>query len=167
MPLRIELDPLDHTLTATPVDPFEPNLTYTWEVDETRLRGSGGRPVAPVAPYRMPVAADASDPEPEEPVVVRWDDVAPIVAQRCDPCHNDAPLEPIRPPALALRSTVFEERRLVAPYDAPRSYLVEKLVPEYPDRFGAIMPPPWGEQPPLTTEELRMLVDWVADGALP
>lgn len=167
MPLRVVLDPLENTLTATPVDPLEPNLTYTWQVDETRLRGSGGRSVAPVPPYRMPVAANAVDPALTEPSPVTWADIAPIVVQRCDPCHTDAPLAPIRPPALSLRSTVFTGRRLVAPYDAARSYLIEKLVPGYPDRFGSEMPPPWADQDPLSAEELRLIVDWVADGALP
>ena len=164
VPVRTSVDPILRTMTGIPADPLVPGLRYTWEVDDTRLRGAGGRLLSAIEPVSFRVGIEATATTEPGGEIVRWDQVAPLFEAHCG-CHGEGVLLPLTTDTLMGRSPSVTDRRLVVPYDASTSYLVEKLVPGYPDRFGVEMPPPWSEQPALSSDSLRRIVDWIDDGA--
>lgn len=175
VPVAVAYDPLTRTLTATPGDPLRRRVRYTWEVDPERLVGSGGRTLARLDPIHVTVAgppsraedpSEGTGPPGTDTPPLRFEHVAPIFDEHCG-CHGQDGLVALSPDALEGRSTIFAGRRLVEPFDPASSYLVEKMIPGYEDRFGTVMPPPWGDADPPTEAELRRVVDWIAAGARP
>ncbi len=167
VPGQARYDPLGPLIVVEPAGALRPGLTWTLEVRDGLLISVWGESAteveAPVYPIRAADDQDA-DPTPAEP---RWGAIESILIPRC-PCHFD--------PASTLpgfdRQTLLEEpvraysrRRYVVPHHPAESYLVEKLIPGYPDRYLTEMPPPWADLPPLTDAELRDIVDWIVAGA--
>lgn len=164
VPVRVAIDPLARTLVARPVDPLVPTLRYVWEVDHERLRGAGGRSVEDIDPVSFVVAENAQTQTPPTASPPNWNQVTALLQARCGGCHDDAPLDALSYERLLDRSAQRDARRIVEPFAPERSYLIEKVIPDYPDRMGAVMPPPW-EPSPLANHEIRLLYDWIAAGA--
>ena len=164
VPVSVRYDPLERRLVATPADPLRPGLTYTWTLDAEAIVGSGGFPLRPIAPISVVVARDATAPERSVSAQVTFDDVRPIFEAHCY-CHSETALPQLTPSGLADLSRQRTGRSLVVPNDPAASYLVEKLLPDYPDRFGTAMPPPWSDGPDLDESAVRRIIEWIEDGA--
>lgn len=151
--------------------PLEPDLYYTLDLNPETLRSITGQPLEPptnltflVGDYRM---ADLQPP-PADPTPTRWRDVAPLLAP-CDRCHDDPAwrLPAISPRALIGQpSTQQPDLLLVHPFDPERSYLMHKLLWDYPLREGTAQPPPWDGGQPLPEQDLRLIERWIRGGAL-
>jgi hypothetical protein len=169
----------DRTLTFFPTLPMRHDLIYTVTVNPDTVRSLAGEPLT--VPFSLDFQVASA--ERDEPVAQSdrllsprsfQADVAPILAAGCS-CHGDerAASDPDDLIGLGyndlvdVRSRQWPDRYLVRPFDPAHSYLVHKVLPEYPDRRFSEMPPPWAVEAPLTPEELSILEAWIAAGADP
>lgn len=155
---RVTYDPVDRALVAVPLLDLRPGVGYTVTVLGERLRGVDGRP-APAEPFVLGFHAVADPPTRPRREEVDFADLAPVLADQCS-CHGPEPLvyPPLTPAALVGRpSQRRPDRLLVVPGDALASYLVERVLPDYPTVRGLPMPP----DEPLPDEVLRALITWI------
>ncbi len=94
-------------------------------------------------------------------------DVLPPLQESCASCHHSERTVPTLDltAQAAYTNTVgkksmFVEELLVKPGDPDHSFLVEKIAGK--PRFGQQMPP-YGR--PLTPRELKLLIEWIKQGA--
>ena len=98
----------------------------------------------------------------------RWADVEPLFAP-CNVCHADPEwkLVPITRAALVGQaSSQRPELMLVRPFDPPSSYLMHKILYDYPRREGSAQPPPWAGYEEMSRGALRLVESWIRAGAL-
>jgi hypothetical protein len=162
-------DVVRRSLDVQPLDSLRGGLTYTLSVEVEFLRGLGSRPVnSQLATWFFPVDSDAAAlPEIAVEAVGYSQHIRPILVESCG-CHWEPQraLTPLDPVTLAGRADQRRGRSLVVPFDPGRSYLMEKLLDAYPDRFGTQMPPPWAEEAPLSGAEMQLVHAWISGGAL-
>lgn len=165
--LDIRWSVVDRTLVARPWEPLRPELAWTLAVQGDALVAVDGAVASDVEPVALRVSdADATSDTPAR--VPTWDDdVAPLLRDRCAPCHtDDGPLLQMQREALVDRpARSAPDARLILPYDPAGSALLWRVVPGYPEPLGATMPPTWSEQPPLERDDLRMIEAWIRAGA--
>lgn len=135
--------------TGAPLEPFDETLTERiYTVDPNLSR--------PMAPF------------PQDNVL--WSEVEQLFTRRCSSCHGNMKKWPLLNPLTHERMVGQESKQLkryiVKARDPSNSYLMHKLLPDYPDRLNGAHPPKWGEDPtPLRLEELWMLEQWILYGA--
>lgn len=165
--LDVVWDPSRRRITVAPLDPLRPTLRYALEANLEALSGLGGRQVEGQTVFTFVVTADATvRPEAAPPDPTYNDDVAPLLWEHCG-CHwePESQLGRLDFGSLRARATERPGRRLVEPYDAADSYLLEKVLTDYANRFGTEMPPPWSDETHLSDDEVRLIRDWIAAGA--
>lgn len=121
---------------------------------------------ASAASYMTSMDASADDP-PSYPSTT-WSAVREIVDERCADCHGDADwpkLNPLTHASLVGRSSDQVDTLLVRPYDPSDSYLMHKLLWDYPVRRGEPQPPAWDGGEQLPRQELLAIEGWIAAGA--
>lgn len=153
-------------------------LEYRFVFSMEDLRSVTDAPRTPDASYEALYArADAEEGAsyeldlPQEPV--RWEQVRQIFERRqCYQCHGDteqwAYLNPLTRGSLVGERSEQVDRLLVRPFDVTDSYLMHKLLPDYPVRRYTVQPPPWFEDPqarPLDESELWAVERWIRGGA--
>ena len=145
---------------------LEPGLYYDITLNPEVLFSVEGYPFAGPASIRFEVGQEAVS-HPPAPVPT-WNDVAPILAP-CHECHDDpeAFLPQLRPAGMVGVASLQEPSLwLVRPGDASTSYLMHKILPDYPFREGTSQPPAWAGLEPLTVEEIEVVERWIEGGAL-
>ncbi len=179
------VDLVDRSVRFDTRNYLSPNLTYlvTLTTAVTSLTGCATK--ATQLPFRT--GPGPADPPPPPPVVPTLEaDVLPVFAARCagSTCHRQAAEAGggcLATPAKGLSLCDQEARASlvgaaaievdgalrVVPGDAARSLLLRKLVPgptggPVPTTPGHRDPP---DEPPLPTEELRLISDWIDQGA--
>lgn len=162
-------DPVRQRLAFTPAQPLQPGWTYEVVLDVDALVPHGGSVSAPDSPWQFTVALDADDEAPSAAPAPGWStDIAPVFSARCAGCHDGSTLRAFTRDVLLGTPPLAEPARRYVDTEVPaRSYLIEKLLPGYPDRFGTQMPPPWSDEPALTADELGLVWAWVERGAAP
>ncbi|MFT6627307.1 MAG: hypothetical protein ACJA1R_000563 [Flavobacteriales bacterium] len=161
---RTRLDPLDQTLLLTLTSALTPGLTYEVEL-APNVTGFGTDAVQ-LQDWSFTVASAAQEVEATADTRPTWEaDIQPLLHEACG-CHEEDSSPPPRLTRglLELDDAVARSRRYVAPGDPSRSYLLHKVLPDYPDRFGTVMPPPWSDQPALTAQQVRLISDWISAG---
>ena len=161
-------DPLTRELLVEPLDPLRTGLMYTLTLDVSRIRAEAGAVVvADLDEWRFRAEGIVADDRPGVRIVSYDLDIQPVLVESCG-CHwePDGPLTALDARTLRERATSRAARSLVVPYDPARSYLIEKILPDYDDRFGTAMPPPWSTEEPLTDDEIRLISDWILGGAV-
>lgn len=160
---------IERSLTFYPTSNLRPELIYTLSLDEETVRALNGEALALPLELSFQTAADGTV-EQERRVEVRSfaADVAPILGAHCS-CHAESEaLVGLEYDALVAQpSRAFSDRLLVRPFDAPASYLLHKILPDYPDRRWSVMPPPYSDERLLEPAELGIIEDWIATGADP
>jgi hypothetical protein len=159
----------------TPSRRLEPGLEYTATFTLGDVRSVTGAPPLPPATLTQIKLVDDTLPDealpPEITETPGWDAVAPIFAARCAGCHGQPgwpQLVPMTREALVNARDARTGRPIVRPFDPAASYLLHKLIPDYPDRRGTAQPPPWSDDPaPLMPAELLRIERWIAGGAPP
>jgi len=144
---------------------MRPDLYYTLGLDKTVLFSVTGQPYEGVEQLQYLAGDFTVEEPPAEPAPV-WDDVAPLFAP-CGTCHDDPEwrLPPITWDGLVNQPSAQQDKLLVRPFDAPSSYLLHKLLDDYPDREGTAQPPAWAGANPLPVEDLRRIEAWIRGGA--
>lgn len=116
------------------------------------------------------ISADAPEESGELPrrPTPRWPHIRAIFEERCTGCHGDPQwgLNPLTYEALVGGRSDQVDALLVRPFDAPDSYLMHKLLWDYPVRRFQPQPPPWSQKgTELPKEQLRMIEAWIDAGA--
>lgn len=163
---------------------LEPGFEYTFQVGLGGLRSVTDSPRIPEEQVSRIYLAEDADEIPEDGEVlevvthalelsrdpVAFEEVADLFDEKgCYTCHGQAQwpflTDLTREGLVGARSTQ-RDLFLVRPSDPTDSYLMHKLLPDYPVREGTVQPPPWSETgPPLTTEELWLVERWIRGGA--
>ncbi|MFT6397020.1 MAG: hypothetical protein ACJAYU_001764 [Bradymonadia bacterium] len=146
---------------------MRPTLRYTLEIEREALAGLGGRRVYGAEQWEFVVDAEAGTTSASESTPLSYtNDVSPLLWEHCG-CHWEPESQIGRLDFESLRDAATERpgRRSLQPYDAANSYLLEKILIDYPNRFGTQMPPPWSDEARLSRDEVRIVHDWIATGA--
>ncbi|RAL21540.1 hypothetical protein DL240_11830 [Lujinxingia litoralis] len=150
-----------------PRAPLEAELRYTLQTSPA-LRSVVGSPLAPETPAPI-FFTDETLPAAEPPTreSVRWEDIAPILERSCASCHADQAWQLPQLSRDALRQTRSSQvdLPLVMPFEPARSYLMHKILADYPRRRFTVQPPPYSDAPPLAPDEIELIEDWIAGGA--
>jgi len=122
---------------------------------------AAGLPRGDAARATSPAKAAAPRPAPGEPVTYRH--VAPIFAARCAKCHTDKGLMGSAPEGFRLTSyaatlSTADRARLV-PGNPHASELVRRIRGQARPRM------PFDGPPYLSSDEVRLIEDWIAQGA--
>jgi hypothetical protein len=158
---------VDRQLVLRTTRDMEPNLVYQLGFNAEALKSVTGKPYAgpPVVSY---TSDDTFEPEPPEPPPYPvWADVAPIF-DRCNDCHGDPEW---KLDVLSVETMVARPSRqahgvpIVEPYFPWRSYLMHKVLWDYPIREHSAQPPAWAGYEQLSIEDQRLLERWILAGA--
>jgi len=122
---------------------------------------AAGLPARPTAPAPLAALSPRRLPAPGQPVA--WADVGPILLKRCVKCHTDNGLRGKAPEGLRLkdRDMVLAggERIVVIPGNAGASELVRRI------RGQSLPRMPFDGPPFLADDEIRVIADWIVQGA--
>ncbi len=152
-----------------PTSDLEPELQYelVWTADDVRsVTGSPLHPRASLPTFMIRDDLETSPPlqRPE----VSWREVEELFEAHCTSCHGDSrwsQLPMLTPETLIGARSDQVDAMLVEPFHPARSYLMHKILPDYPVRRFTEQPPPWSDQPPLSTDDIERIEHWIANGA--
>jgi hypothetical protein len=158
----------DKTVVWRPYSNLEPGLLYQFRVTENLVSATDAPLLAPAQWPEFKASREATPVETVELPDVRWDDVAPIFEAKCASCHHEPQrgLNPLTYDSLLGARSTQTDLFLVRPGDAPDSYLMRKLLWDYPDIEFTHQPPAWAGGEELEREELLVVEGWIAGGAL-
>ena len=146
---------------------LEPGIYYDLGFNPEVLRSVTGRAYGGPAAIRFQVG-DFAVVHPPEPPTPTWAQVAPLL-EPCAECHGDPEwkLAPMTPEGLVAQpSSHDKDLWLVRPGDPARSYLMHKILWDYPVREGTAQPPPWAGKGQLSVQAQDTIERWILGGAL-
>jgi hypothetical protein len=156
--VRVTYDPVDRALLVLPDRPLRVGVGYKVTVHADVVRGFAGETLA--ADFVLGFLAGSSDaPRTPLPRVDYDAELAPVFEAKCD-CHGPEPavFPPLDPASMiGVTSQRQPDRLLVRPGRALDSYLVQRILQDYPGVRGLPMP----LEAPLTRAEQRLVVSWV------
>ena len=127
-----------------------------------------GAPFRPTDVSRIYTTSSDRQPPPADPPPADWSDVEAIFERHCNTCHGNPDwggLTPLTREALVGGESAQVDRPLVRPYDASDSYLMHKILWDYPDRRLTPQPPPWSGADELPKADQRTIEHWIQSGA--
>ncbi|MEZ4460184.1 MAG: hypothetical protein R3E66_10755 [bacterium] len=143
-------------------------LDYTLQLNDSRLQSVVGSPLFP--PLRRTWRVDTSLPNAPEGTVehVRYADVERLLDRQCWSCHQDPQwrLNPLTRTSMVGQRAAEVETFLVVPFAPSESYLLQKVLPDHPLIRWDQQPPAWSGAAPLTTAQIQLIEQWIAQGAL-
>ncbi len=158
----------DRTLYWRPYADLRDGFVYALDLTLEGTESVTGAPL--LEPTELPTyTADATaESAPfgrvDEPVT--YDDVAEVFEARCASCHgsDDWPyLLTLDRESLLTTTQPNLGRVMVRAGDPADSYLMHKILEDYPDRLNGPCPPTWSEDPePLTPEQTWLIERWIA-----
>lgn len=165
---RVDYRMTDKTLLFRTNTDIEADLTYelSWTADD--IESVVGSPLHPeVVPPRYESRADLDTSPPVERPSVPWSQVEQLFESHCNDCHGETSrgLPELTPDGLVGRRSEQVDAMLVEPFHPARSYLMHKILSDYPIRRFTVQPPPWSEQEPLSTTDIERIEHWIAAGA--
>lgn len=148
---------------------LEPDLLYELRLPGGKnLRSIVGSPLHPELTLpAMHARQELEDPPPHRRPRIPWDDVEAIFDASCNSCHNDPSrdLPMLTPEGLIGAPSDQVDFALVDPFRPAQSYLMHKILPDYPERRFTEQPPPWSDAPPLSVHDMELIEHWIAQGA--
>lgn len=159
----------DRTLTFYPTVDMLPRLVYTASINPDTVRSLSGEALPYELAIRFQTAESGTVSQDRRIAPTSFaEEVAPIL-ESCRSCHREgATIGSLTYDDLVGReSAQIEERLLVRPFAPADSYLLQKVLPDYPDRRLEQMPPSWAAELPLSLEEIGRIERWIAGGAEP
>lgn len=168
-------DPImvDRALLWRPYNPLRDGYEYTLKADGNGLYSVTGAPTPPMYSRSVTFRVDAMlapKADSELPVEeVAWPRVREIFTQRgCYTCHGEPSWNRLN--ALSYSSLVSTKAAdvdlfLVRFKDPTNSYLMHKILPDYPVLRGTRQPPPWRDDlRALSREEIWIVEQWIRQG---
>ena len=158
----------DRTLYWRPYSDLIDGFVYTLDLTLEGVESVTGAPLR--EPEELPVytADEAEESAPfgrvDDPVT--YDEVAAIFDARCVSCHGSDEwpfLNTLDRESLLTYVQPNLDRVMVRAGDPADSYLMHKVLEDYPDRLNGPCPPTWSEDPtPLTRDEVWRIERWIA-----
>lgn len=147
---------------------IEPDLTYQLSWNTSDIESVVGSPLHPGA--TLPSYEARADLEATPPLTrpsVSWSEVDELFEAHCNDCHGEPSwdLPELTRDGLVGRRSEQIDAMLVEPFYPARSYLMHKILPDYPIRRFTEQPPPYSEQEPLSTGDIERIEHWIAAGA--
>ena len=141
------------------------DVTFRLADDFESVTGSPLREHTDLAKWRTAAHPPASNTNPLPSPT--WSDVDAIFESHCTRCHGDPDwqLNPLTPDSLVGEHSTQVDRLLVRPYDPADSYLMQKLLWDYPLIRNSPQPPPWAGGEELPRRDLIVIEQWIANGA--
>lgn len=160
-------DASTRTLHWRPYGALIDGLDYTLHINANRLTSVVGSPLFPPSRTKWRVDHRLENPPVPPTAEVRWADVEPILAQFCWSCHQDPnwQLNPLTRTSMISKKSDQVDRFIVMPFSAARSYLLHKVLPDYPMIMWETQPPSWSHVPPLSQEDVARIELWILQGA--
>lgn len=154
------------TLEFRPFSELVPGLRYTPRIDGSRVFSVTGAPLADVSLPPVLVVDEPADDDPPTPAV-RWPEVDRLLEAKCRSCHADPQwqLNPLTRESMIGQQSKQVFQPLVLPFDPGDSYLMRKVIADFPVRRFTVQPPPWSDLEPLTQAEVALLETWIRGGA--
>ncbi len=148
---------------------MEPGLFYDVAPNPDRLRSVTDQPYAgpPAVKFLVEDRQLERNPFAEDDPPPTWADVEPIF-ERCNVCHLDPEwkLPAMTPDGMIGQPSAQDSSRLIIrPFDAPNSYLMHKILWDYPIRQGTAQPPSWAGYEQLSANAQRLIERWIRVGA--
>ncbi len=165
---RVDYEMTTRTLVFEPFGPLEHGLTYQVVVRGDFLRSVTGAPLATANLPRLRVDRSAESATPGLALPsAGWDRVDAIFEAKCRSCHSDPQwaLDPLTRDSMIGRPSEQTGIPLVTPFDPDESYLMRKILHDYPLRRFTVQPPPWSGATALTVEETLVVETWIRNGA--
>jgi hypothetical protein len=159
----------DRSVTFFPTRNLRSRLIYNLGLNDETVLALGGENLSTQFERAFQTAEGGTVVQDREIATVSYaGSVFPLFEQGCG-CHVDDDAVPSLDyeSLMQATSTQMDDRLLVVPYDPTTSYLMQKILPDYPDRRLSEMPPAWGRRPPLTFEQLSTVENWILTGANP
>jgi len=164
---RATWDVVGRTIEWRPFGELIDGLDYRVGLNPSRLESVTG---APPFVGTLPVFRVNSEIENVPPALVAassWGDVQGIIERTCASCHRDPEwlLNPLTVDSMIGVKAEALDVFLVKPFDAANSYLMHKILPDYPNRRFGVQPPTWSDEDPLSSDEIRAIASWIDSGA--
>lgn len=155
------------TLIWRPSTDLTEGLEYTLRINEERLRSVTGSPPRFRGSRRYTVTTEIESPSPTPIPRVGFDEVETIISRKCASCHRDPEwkLNPLTRDSMIGEEARDRDQLLVIRRDAADSYLMHKILDDYPLRSYGVQPPTWSDASPLTDAEIRTFQHWIESGA--
>lgn len=169
----------DKTVVWRPNSKLEPGLIYRLKITPS-LKSATGAPFLQRSPgdpagsaSRVFIPSTANIPEVDATLTERlpdaaWPEVEAIFDASCASCHADPDwqLNPLTYAQLIRASSTQADLFLVQPGNPSGSYLMRKILWDYPDLKFTPQPPPWSDNAQeLSREDLLTIEGWIAHGA--
>lgn len=159
-------DIASRTLTWRGSSTLVPGLRYRLNVNDDRLTSITGAPFRSASMIRFEVdpTLEVSD---VTRIVVTHSEVERIVVRKCATCHRDPEwkLNPLTAESMVGEPSDQSPFPLVHRYSPAESYLIHKILPDYPVRAYGVQPPEWSGATPLTDTEIQTFSRWIESGA--
>lgn len=157
----------DKKLVWVARDSIPPGLDIQFSLAD-RLETVTGAPIADrkqIARFRTDDERETRDRE--QLPAPRWSDVDAIFGKHCRECHGDPSwdLVDLQRAPLVDEASSQVDRQLVKPYDPADSYLLQKVLWDYPEIRYSPQPPPWSGGEELSREEKLTIERWIEVGA--
>lgn len=161
---RVTWDMQTRTMTWRPNAPLTQGLEYDLVVNTSRLRSVVGGPLFDAPRMRWRVDGGLENPPGPERREASWDQVEEVLARKCWSCHQDPQwqLNPLTVASMVGVRAKDADAFLVLPRDPDDSYLVQKVLPDYPLIRWDVQPPSWSGAKPLEPDEIQVFIDWIA-----
>jgi hypothetical protein len=158
----------DRTLYWRPYSDLRDGFVYELDLTLGGVESVTGAPLR--EPDALPVYTADADAESapfgraDDPVT--FDEVDAVFQARCASCHGTPEwpyLVPLDRESLLTTTQPNLGRVMVRAGDPADSYLMHKVLEDYPDRLNGPCPPTWSEDPtPLTRDEVWLIERWIA-----
>ena len=148
-------DPVDRALVIRPRYPLRPELGYLLTLRQEEIRAMDGGQLATDFELSFFAIPDLGENQAPEARTTFEADVVPIIEQRCG-CHGPSPaaFPELLPDELINRPSARQPARtLVKPGQPLQSYLIQRLLTDYPGVRG--------NPKTISGSELRILISWV------
>lgn len=158
------------TLLFRPSRPLEPGLRYSLVWTAADIESVSGSPLDPDAelPDELRVDGELEPDGPTQRPSVQWEDVEPLFESYCNGCHgaDTWQLPQLTPDKMVGTRSEQTDTMLVEPFHPERSYLMHKILPDYPVRKYTVQPPPYSEHADaLSLDDIERIEHWIAGGA--
>ena len=147
-------DPIERAIIVQPRYPLRPHVGFLLTIDHERLSAmDGGRLDEDFELSFVTVPAPLVEPSSE--VIDFETQLTPVIEHRCG-CHGPSPkaFPDLVPTSLVGQASALQpERILVKPGRPLESYLVQRLLPDYPGTRGL--------NKTIESDELRLFIAWI------
>ena len=164
---RVTYEMTTRSLVFTPITRLEPGLTYRLFPSPDYLVSVTGAPLQIEDLPAFQITEEGSSGADRARPDADWAAVDALLQAKCRSCHSDPgwDLNPLTRESLVSVRSEQVDQFVVVPFSPAASYLMHKILPDYPLRRFTVQPPPWSDAAPLEPAEILLVETWIENGA--